>query len=123
MHVPAVEVGMLWLSAVLSVNSPCPTPMKCIKAWQECSNGSVTTLILSHLALHGEHPFQQYLDVLLQDLGLNPYRKMPNVLANCLAIMARMTMRRRGISVSAEARTNRFMLWRWIPERLRLWRV
>ena len=28
----------------------CPTPMKCIKAWQECSNGSVTTLILSHLA-------------------------------------------------------------------------
>ena len=25
--------------------------------------------------------FQQYLDVLLQDLGLNPYRKMPNILA------------------------------------------
>lgn len=25
--------------------------------------------------------FQQYLDVLLKDLGLNPYRKMPNIAA------------------------------------------
>ena len=23
--------------------------------------------------------FQQYLDIIMQDLGLNPYRKMPNI--------------------------------------------
>ena len=33
----------------------------------------------------GNTRFQQYNDIILKDLGLNPYRKMPNVFAELFA--------------------------------------
>ena len=82
MHVPAVEVGMLWLSAVLTGDLTLPDAdamhqsMARVQQWKR---DYVNFEPSRSCAVNTR--FQQYLDVLLQDLGLNPYRKMPNVLA------------------------------------------
>ncbi len=82
MHVPAVEVGMLWLSALLDGALTLPSAEE-----MEQSMAKVQQWKRDHVNFEPSRScavntrFQQYLDVLLQDLGLNPYRKMPNVLA------------------------------------------
>lgn len=82
MHVPGAEVGALWLSALWrgELSLPPTDEMEAaiahIRAWKrqhvrfEPSRGvAVSTR------------FQQYLDILLMDLGLSPYRKLPNPIA------------------------------------------
>jgi len=82
MHVPAVEVGMLWLSAVLAGDLALPSAEE-----MEQSMANVLQWKRDHVNFEPSRScavntrFQQYLDVLLQELGLNPYRKMPNVFA------------------------------------------
>ena len=82
MHVPAVEIGMLWLSAVLNDELTLPgaeemrQSMESVRQWKR---DHVNFEPSRSCAVNTR--FQQYLDVLLQDLGLNPYRKMPNILA------------------------------------------
>ena len=82
MHVPAVEIGMLWLSAVLNDELTLPAAEKMRQSME-----SVRQWKRDHVNFEPSRScavntrFQQYLDVLLQDLGLNPYRKMPNILA------------------------------------------
>ena len=82
MHVPAVEIGMLWLSAVLNDELTLPAAeemrqsMESVRQWKR---DHVNFEPSRSCAVNTR--FQQYLDVLLQDLGLNPYRKMPNILA------------------------------------------
>ena len=82
MHVPAVEVGMLWLSAMLAGELELPD--------EEAMEASIATVLQwkrDHIHFEPSRScavntrFQQYLDVLLKDLGLSPYRKMPNLLA------------------------------------------
>jgi hypothetical protein len=82
MHVPAVEVGMLWLSALLDGDLELPSV-------EEMENSMATVLEWKREHIHFEPSrscavntrFQQYIDILLQDLGLSPYRKLPNVFA------------------------------------------
>ena len=86
MHVPAVEVGMLWLCAYLRGDLVLPTveemerSMQHIQAWKR-----------AHIAFEPSRScnvnlrFQQYIDILLADLGVSPYRKLPNVLAEVFA--------------------------------------
>ena len=82
MHVPAVEIGMLWLSAVLNDDLTLPgagemrQSMESVRQWKR---DHVNFEPSRSCAVNTR--FQQYLDVLLQDLGLSPYRKMPNILA------------------------------------------
>jgi len=82
MHVPAVEIGMLWLSAVLTGDLTLPSAeamrqsMEKIQQWKR---DHVNFEPSRSCAVNTR--FQQYLDVLLKDLGLNPYRKTPNILA------------------------------------------
>ena len=82
MHVPAVEVGMLWLSSMLAGELELPET--------EAMEASIATVLQwkrDHIHFEPSRScavntrFQQYLDVLLKDLGLSPYRKMPNLLA------------------------------------------
>ncbi|MFN7115266.1 MAG: flavin-containing monooxygenase [Saprospiraceae bacterium] len=82
MHVPAVEVGTQWLCAYWRNEIQLPSvetmeqSIERMRAWKR-----------QHIRF--EHArscavstrFQQYLDVMLQELGVSPYRKLPNVLA------------------------------------------
>ena len=82
MHVPAVEVGMLWLSAVLTGDLTLPDAAEMQQSMarvQQWKRDHVNFEPSRSCAVNTR--FQQYLDVLLKDLGLNPYRKLPNILA------------------------------------------
>lgn len=85
LHVPSVELGMLWLCAHLRGDLELPPPEEMerriaeILAWKR-----------EHILFEPSRScaintrFHQYLDVLLGDLGLPPYRKA-NALAELLA--------------------------------------
>ena len=82
MHVPAAEVGMLWLSAYLEGDLELPSAEE-----MEKSIGRVLQWKREHIHFEPSRScavntrFQQYIDIMLQDLGLSPYRKLPNVFA------------------------------------------
>ena len=80
MHVPAVEIGMLWLSAVLTGDLILPSAeemRQTIKKVRQWKRDHVNFEPSRSCAVNTR--FQQYLDVLLQDLELSPFRKMPNI--------------------------------------------
>ncbi len=86
MHVPAVEVGTLWLCAVLRGELELP-PVKemeesieRVRAWKRQHIGFEP---MRSCAVNTR--FQQYIDILLQDLGVSPYRKLPNIFAEVFA--------------------------------------
>lgn len=86
MHVPSVEVGTLWIGALWKGELELPPieimeqSMAYLQAWKR-------------VHMHYEPSrscgvntrFQQYLDILLKDLGVSPYRKLPNVAAEVFA--------------------------------------
>jgi len=86
MHVPQAEIGALWLAALWRGDLELPPVEQMeravahVRAWKrahihfEPSRGCATNT-----------RFQQYLDIMLADLGLSPYRKLPNVLAEVFA--------------------------------------
>ena len=82
MHIPAVEIGTLWLCAYLSGEIKLPAAqemersMEAVRSWKRANiqfepSRSVAT----------NTRFQQYIDILLKDLGVSPYRKLPNIFA------------------------------------------
>jgi len=84
LHVPGVEVGTLWLAEYfrgrLRLPDAAEQAMQSVREWKrahirfEPSRGCAVST-----------RYQQYLDILLMDLGLSPYRKLPNVPAELLA--------------------------------------
>jgi hypothetical protein len=82
MHVPAVEVAMLWLSACLNGDLQLPSKelmqqsMQNVLAWKRANINYEPS---RSCAVNTR--FQQYIDIMLKDLGLSPYRKMPNIFA------------------------------------------
>lgn len=86
LHVPAVEVGTLWLCAYLQGDLVLPPVeemeqvMDYIQAWKR-----------AHIEFEPSRScnvnmrFQQYIDILLADLGVSPYRKLPNLFAEVFA--------------------------------------
>ncbi len=86
LHVPSVEVGALWLSALWKGQLELP-PVESMEA----SMAYLQSWKREHIHFEPSRScgvntrFQQYLDVLLQDLEISPYRKLPNVLAEVFA--------------------------------------
>jgi dimethylaniline monooxygenase (N-oxide forming) len=82
LHVPAVEIGTLWLCAYLEGSLELPSveqmeqDIEQVRQWKnehihfEPTRGSGVNV-----------RYQQYIDILLRDLEVSPYRKMPNIFA------------------------------------------
>ncbi|MFV8751809.1 flavin-containing monooxygenase [Nannocystaceae bacterium ST9] len=85
LHVPSVELASLWLSAMLRGELELPPPERMLAAIE-----SIRTWKRANIAFEPSRScatstrFHQYLDVLLGDLGLSPYRKS-NPLAELFA--------------------------------------
>lgn len=82
MHVPAAEIGALWLAALWNDELQLPPVAQMerdvahVQAWKRAH--------IHHEPSRGcavNTRFQQYLDIMLADLGISPYRKLPNALA------------------------------------------
>ena len=86
MHVPAAEIGMIWLCAHLNGDIVLPDRegmLRCIEATREWKRKHINYEPSSSCAVNTR--FQQYLDIMLQELGVSPYRKMPNLFAEIFA--------------------------------------
>jgi dimethylaniline monooxygenase (N-oxide forming) len=86
MHIPAVEIATLWLCAYLRGELQLPSvaemerTIEHIREWKRAHiqfepSRSIAT----------STRYQQYIDILLKDLGLSPYRKLPNIFAEIFA--------------------------------------
>ncbi|MGQ0632075.1 MAG: flavin-containing monooxygenase [Sporichthyaceae bacterium] len=82
MHIPAAEIGALWLAALwrgelqLAPREQMEREVAHVQAWKRAH--------IHHEPSRGcavNTRFQQYLDIMLADLGISPYRKLPNVFA------------------------------------------
>ncbi len=86
MHVASVEVGTLWIGALWKGELELPPvdvmerSMAYLQSWKR-----------EHIHYEPSRScgvntrFQQYLDILLKDLGVSPYRKLPNFVAEVFA--------------------------------------
>lgn len=86
MHVPAAEIGMIWLCAYLNGDIVLPdreVMLRCIEATREWKRKHINYEPSRSCAVNTR--FQQYLDIMLQELGVSPYRKMPNLFAEIFA--------------------------------------
>ena len=82
MHVPSAEIGMLWLCAHLNGELLLPSReemLRCIETIREWKRKYINYEPSRSCAVNTR--FQQYLDILLKELGVSPYRKMPNIFA------------------------------------------
>jgi len=82
MHIPAVEVGTQWLCAYLrgEIKLPDVEEMeRSIEYVREWKRANIQFEPSRSLATSTR--FQQYIDILLKDLGVSPYRKLPNIFA------------------------------------------
>lgn len=86
MHVPSAEIGALWLAALWRGELQLPPveqmerDVEQVRAWKR-----------AHIHYEPSRAcavntrFQQYLDILLADLGISRHRKLPNVFAEVFA--------------------------------------
>ena len=82
MHIPAAEIGALWLCAHLDGDIELPSSAemeRCIRYVTDWKRRNVHYEPSRSCAVSTR--FQQYIDVMLTELGLSPYRKFPNVAA------------------------------------------
>jgi len=82
MHIPSVEIGTLWLCAYLREELKLPAveemerSIEHVRAWKRAN-----IQFEPSRSLATNTRFQQYIDILLKDLGVSPYRKLPNIFA------------------------------------------
>jgi dimethylaniline monooxygenase (N-oxide forming) len=76
LHIPMVEVGALWISALLAGELDLPSvdemeaTIERVRAWKRANVAFEPSRGCAVATRH-----QQYLDIMLQDLALSPYRK------------------------------------------------
>jgi dimethylaniline monooxygenase (N-oxide forming) len=86
LHVPSAELGALWLCALLSGEIKLPSIEEQLRVIE-----SVRCWKRKHIHFEPSRScavntrFQQYNDIILLELGLSPYRKMPNLVAEIFA--------------------------------------
>ena len=82
MHVPSAEIGTQWLCAYLRGELELPTTeemersIEKVRAWKRAN-----IKLENARSCAVSTRFQQYIDILLMDLGVSPYRKLPNPFA------------------------------------------
>lgn len=82
LHVPSAEIGALWLVALWQEKLELPSQSAMEDAVEQvraCKREHIHFEPSRSCAVNTR--FQQYLDILLTDLGVSPYRKLPNVIA------------------------------------------
>ncbi len=82
MHVPTVEVGTQWLCAYLrqEIELPPPEEMeRSIEVIRDWKRENIRFEYARSCAVSTR--YQQYIDILLKEMGVSPYRKMPNIFA------------------------------------------
>lgn len=81
LHIPTAEAGALWIDAVVQGRLQLPSPeamersMQRVRDWKEAN-----IAYESSRACAVNTRFHHYLDVVLPEVGVTPYRKLPNVL-------------------------------------------
>ena len=86
MHIPAAEIGALWLCAVWRGDLVFPSveaQEKTINAVQKWKRDNINFEPSRACAVNTR--FHQYIDAMLIELGISPYRKMPNILKEIFA--------------------------------------
>ena len=82
MHVPTVEIGTQWLCAYLRGELELPSPEEMERSIEYVRNWK-----REHIKFENARScavstrFQQYIDILLKELEVSPYRKLPNPFA------------------------------------------
>ena len=82
MHIPAAEAGAIWLCAHLNGDIDLPTRAEMLRSMEvtrDWKRAYINFEPSRSCAVNTR--FQQYIDTMLKELGISPYRKMPNVLA------------------------------------------
>jgi cation diffusion facilitator CzcD-associated flavoprotein CzcO len=82
MHVPAVEIGTQWLCAYLRGELELPAAEEMERSIEYVRNWKRANLKFENArSCAVSTRFQQYIDTLLKELEISPYRKLPNPLA------------------------------------------
>jgi cation diffusion facilitator CzcD-associated flavoprotein CzcO len=82
MHVPTVEIGTQWLCAYLQGDLELPSIAEMERSIEAVRNWKRENIKFENArSCAVSTRFQQYIDILLQELQVSPYRKLPNPLA------------------------------------------
>jgi hypothetical protein len=82
MHVPSVEIGTQWLCAYLRGELEIPAVEDMERSIENVRNWKRANIKFENArSCAVSTRFQQYIDILLMELGVSPYRKLPNVFA------------------------------------------
>jgi hypothetical protein len=82
MHVPTVEIGTQWLCAYLQGDLELPSIAEIERSIEAVRNWKRENIKFENArSCAVSTRFQQYIDILLQELQVSPYRKLPNPLA------------------------------------------
>jgi hypothetical protein len=82
LHVPTVEIGTQWLCAYLRDEIELPSIEEMERSIEFIRNWKRANIKFEHArSCSVSTRFQQYIDILLKELDVSPYRKMPNILA------------------------------------------
>ena len=82
MHVPSVEIGTQWLCAYLRSELRLPSGEDMERSIEQVRNWKRENIKFENArSCAVSTRFQQYIDILLKELDVSPYRKLPNVFA------------------------------------------
>jgi dimethylaniline monooxygenase (N-oxide forming) len=82
LHVPTIEAGTQWICAMIKGELELPVKDEMLHCMQETENWKLKNI--NHdpaMAYATSTRYHQYLDVILKDIGISPYRKLPNFFA------------------------------------------
>jgi dimethylaniline monooxygenase (N-oxide forming) len=82
LHVPTIEAGTQWICAMIKGELELPSKAEMLLCMMETENWKRKHINPDPaMAYATSTRYHQYLDVILKDIGVSPYRKMPNVFA------------------------------------------